>query len=305
MARYLEVLERLLEDIAGKAITSGAPVPSVRELAAREGISPTTAARVHAELTRHGVISGGARRRSVVVPDGATRARRILAGGSALRLAGSDDPLLDRLLAGRSDVDRLASRGSFAGLSALWAGAADAATLHLRHRDGTYNAPFVHSILAGRRPVIIPLWRREQGLLLPAGNPRGIEGVKALARHLLALRAPGTGTRALLDRLVAEAGDDPTALRGAVYGSHLEVGIAVSTGSADAGVATRAAAAAFGLDFLPLAWEPFELALPGDALELAQPLIEAVRAQAGTLAAQLSGYEVTATGREVGGRTGP
>jgi molybdate-binding protein len=294
MPRYLDVLEQLLHDIAGGAIPVGAPVPSVRVLARREGIAPTTAARVHAELGRHGVTAGAPRRRSVVAPGGAERARRVLKGGRVLRLAGSDDPLLDRLLADPLDVERVPGRGSFAGLSALWAGTADAATLHLRHRDGTYNAPFVQSVLGDRRPEIVPLWRREQGLLVPAGNPRGIEGVASLDRHTLALRAPGTGTRALLERLVAEADGDPAALRGGVHDSHLEVGMAVASGSADAGVATRAAATALGLDFIPLAWEPFELALPADARALAEPLIAAVRARAGALAAPLGGYEIAA-----------
>jgi DNA-binding transcriptional MocR family regulator len=158
MARYLDVLERLLADIAGGAIAPGATVPSVRELARREGVAPTTAARVHGELARQGVTAGGPRRRAVVKPDGPQRARRMLAGGRALRLAGSDDPLLDLLLAGRTDVDRVADRGSFAGLSALWAGTADAATLHLRHRDGTYNAPLS---LSGRAQPrwLPPRWR--------------------------------------------------------------------------------------------------------------------------------------------------
>jgi molybdate-binding protein len=294
VARYLDVLEQLLEEIAGGAIAAGAPIPSVRALARSAGVSPTTAARVHAELVRAGIVSGGARRRSAVTPDGAVRARRTLAGGHVLRLAGSDDPLLDRLLAGRSDVDRAPVRGSFSGLSALWSGRADAATLHLRHRDGTYNAPFADAVLRGRRPVLVPLWRREQGLLLPAGNPRGVAGVGSLGRCRLALRAPGTGTRALLDRLVADAGDDPRELRGAVHGSHLEIAMAVASGAADAGVATRAAATAFGLEFLSLAWEPFELALPRDALELAEPLLGAIRERAHELAAPLGGYEITA-----------
>jgi molybdate-binding protein len=294
MARYLDVLERLLADVAGGALAAGAPIPSVRELARREGIAPTTAARVHAELARHGVIAGGPRRRSVVAADGAQRARRVLAGGRALRLAGSDDPLLDLVLAEAPGVDRVAARGSFSGLSALWAGSADAATLHLRHRDGTYNAPFAHSVLAGRGPRLVPLWRREQGLVVASGNPRAPGGVASLGGRAVALRAPGTGTRALLGRLVAEAGGDPAALRGAVHGSHLEVAMAVASGSADAGVATRSAAAAFGLDFLPLAWEPFELALPRDALELAEPLLAAVRARAAALATPLGGYEIVA-----------
>jgi len=294
VGRYLDILELLLRDIAGGTLAPGAPVPSVRELARSEGVSPTTAARVHAELVRAGVVAGGARRRSSVTADGAVRARRMLTGGRALRLAGSDDPLLDRLLAERSDVDRAGARGSFSGLSALWSGSADAATLHLRHRDGSYNAPFADAVLHGRRPQLVPLWRREQGLLLPPGNPRAVEGVGSLARCSVALRAPGTGTRALLDRLVAAAGDRPGGLRGAVYGSHLEVAMAVASGAADTGVATRAAATAFALEFVPLAWEPFELALPRAALELAEPLIDAVRVRAAELAAPLGGYEITA-----------
>src|SRR5215208_4045261 len=64
--------------------------------------------------------------------------------------------------------------------------------------------------------------------------------------------------------------------------------------AADTGVAARAAAATFGLAFLPLAWEPFELALPGDALDVAEPLIEAVRIDGPALAQRLGGYELLA-----------
>jgi len=294
MARYLDVLEHLLQDIASGALAADATVPSVREIARTQGIAPTTAARVLAELARRGVISGAARRRSVVVPDGAQRARRMLLGGRALRLAGSDDPLLDRLLAERVDVERTPGRSSFAGLSALWAGTADAATLHLRHRDGSYNTPFVRSVLAGRAPRVVPLWRREQGLLVPPGNPHGVDGVEALARRTVALRAPGTGTRVLLERLMLEAKSDPAAVRGVAHGSHLEVAMAVASGTADAGVATRAAATTFALDFIPLAWEPFDLAFPGDADELAEPLLAAARSHGPALAEQLGGYEIVA-----------
>jgi molybdate-binding protein len=70
--------------------------------------------------------------------------------------------------------------------------------------------------------------------------------------------------------------------------------MAVASAAADTGVATRAAATALGLEFVPLAWEPFELALPHDALELAEPLIAAVRQHAAQLAAPLGGYEITA-----------
>jgi molybdate-binding protein len=70
--------------------------------------------------------------------------------------------------------------------------------------------------------------------------------------------------------------------------------MAVATGSADTGMATRAAAATFGLGFVRVAWEPFELALPRDALELAEPLIEAIRVDGAVLAQRLGGYELLA-----------
>jgi molybdate-binding protein len=61
----------------------------------------------------------------------------------------------------------------------------------------------------------------------------------------------------------------PAAQHGDVYGPQFEVAMTVASGTAGVGVATRAAASAFALDFAALAWEPFELALPVEALELA------------------------------------
>ena len=151
------------------------------------------------------------RRAARVARDGAILARRALHGGRALRLAGSDDPLLDLIATG---ADRVGAPGSFGGLTALWQQRADAATLHLRHRDGGYNAPFAARILDGRRPILVHLWRREQGIILPRGNPDGIATVADLLGRTVALRASGTGTRVLLERLLRDAGADPAALRG-------------------------------------------------------------------------------------------
>jgi molybdate-binding protein len=143
------------------------------------------------------------------------------------------------------------------GFGALWQGRADAAVLHLRHRDGRYNAPFAAGILAGRRPLLIHLWRREQGIMLAPGNPLGIAGVPDLERCTVALRGTGTGTRVLLDRLLREAGTDPAGVRGPEVPTHLEAALSVAAGLADAAIGLRAAAATAGLDFVPLAWEPF------------------------------------------------
>jgi molybdate-binding protein len=95
----------------------------------------------------------------------------------------------------------------------------------------------------------------------------------------------------LLERLMREAGEDPGALRGPEVPTHLEAAIAVAAGLADAAVGLRAAAATAGLDFIPLAWEPFELALPEDAMGAAAELLATLGA-----AASLPGFDLADAG---------
>ena len=114
--------------------------------------------------------------------------------------------------------------------------------------------------------------------------PRARTGAAALtggksvprANGTVALRAAGTGTRFLLERLLREAGADPAALHGPELPSHLEVTLAVAAGVADAAVGIRGAAETVDLDFVPLAWEPFELALTEDRLDAAGDLLDAL-----------------------------
>ena len=275
MARYRDIADRLLERIAAGEPGSGAALPSVRAAAAELGATPATVGRAYGELARMGVVELAPRRAATVARDGAARARRALHGARELRLAGSDDPLLDRIAGG---TDRVGAPGSFGGLTALWQERADAATVHLRHRDGSYNAPFAARILAGRKPVLVHLWRREQGIIVPAGNPLGIRAVRDLAGRTVALRGTGTGTRVLLERLMREAGADPATLHGPEAPTHLEAAVSVAAGLADAAVGLRAAAETLELDFVPLVWEPFELALPEDALGAAGDLLTALGA---------------------------
>ena len=285
MPGYREIADRLLERVAAGEIPAGATLPSVRTAAATESTTPATVARAYAELARLGVAEVAPRRAARIARDGAVHARRALHGGRALRLAGSDDPLLDRIA---GDADRVGAPGSFGGLTALWQGRADAATVHLRHRGGTYNEPFAASILRGRRPLLVHLWRREQGILVPRGNPLGITGVADLTRCTVALRGTGTGTRVLLERLLRESGADPAALRGPEVATHLEAALAIATGIADAAVGLRAAAQTADLDFVSLAWEPFELALPEEALGAAGDLLAAVGSAPATAGFDLS-----------------
>jgi molybdate-binding protein len=142
-----------------------------------------------------------------------------------LRLAGSDDPALDIVLR-MTDADQVATvgaRGSFHGLTAIWRGTADAAAIHLRHRSGIANSPFARTLL--------------RGLLTPEGSR--VTDVGGLRGLRVARRGFGTGTRVLLDRLLADAGIGSVA--GPEADSHLGVAMAIASGQADAGLGVRAA----------------------------------------------------------------
>ena len=301
MSRYLDLAAALAQQIASGELSSGAALPSVRELARRESTTPATALRAYGELARAGAIVSEPRRTAHVAYQGALAARALLRGGSPFRLAGSDDPALDILLAGaREAIAPVGARGSYRGLSALWSGAADGAALHLRHPSGEYNAPFARGLLAGRGPVLVHLWRREQGLILPPGNPRQVGDVAAAAGLRVARRPVGTGTRTLLDRLLLEAAITPESVVGPEVELHLDVALAVATGEADVGLGLRSAAAPLGLDFVAVASEPFEVATTESEAGGVAPLLSlladpTIRARI----ERLGGHDLSGTGELV------
>jgi molybdate-binding protein len=301
MTRYRDIVTTLAGRIADGEIAPGAALPSVRDLAASEGTTGSTVSRAYRELAAAGVISIEPRRTGRVSPQGALAARALLRGGDPFRLAGSDDPALSLLIAGSPGAVRpVGASGSYRGLAALWSGRADGAALHLRHRSGEYNAPFARGVLAGREPVLVHMWRREQGLIVPAGNARGVDTIADLASLRVARRPTGTGTRTLVDRLLLEAGIDPDTIGGPMVELHLEVAVAVATGEADAGVGLRSAATPLGLDFVPLAWEPFQVATTRPQAGGVQPLLDELADP--DLAARimaLGGYDLDGAGELV------
>ena len=298
MARYLQVSQEIASDIASGLLGPGAELPSIRDAADRYKTTGSTIGRAYRYLADAGVIEVADRRRSRVAADGDIAAKRLLGGHQVLRLAGSDDPGLDIALrhAG-ADVVTVGARGSFHGLTRIWRGTADAAAIHLRHRSGGHNSPFARTLLRGRRPAIIHLWRREQGLLTPAGNPDHITGPGDLRALRVTRRHFGTGTQVLLDRLLAEAGIVPASVIGPEAGSHLEVAISVASGQADTGLGVRAAATALDLGFVPVTWEDFDIVLSGDALPAAEPLIATLRDPAVQSSIDtLGGYDLSRAG---------
>lgn len=245
-------------------------------LAEQVGCSPGTAARAHADLREAGIIAGPPRSRAVFTADAVARSLAMKVTVGTVRLSGSDDPALDLLLTAVGPAVERApgGRGSVAGLGLLAQGAVDAAAVHLRDaRTGRSNDSFVRHVFGGEPAVLVHLWSREQGIVVPKGNPLGISGVSDLGGRKLAWRAPGTGSRLLLNRLLREGGvaPDPDA---EPCDSHLGVAVAVTTGAADAGLAVRAVAEAVDADFIPVEWEAFELAVAPDSAMLLAPILD-------------------------------
>jgi molybdate-binding protein len=157
---------------------------------------------------------------------------------------------------------------------------AHVAGLHLLDpTTGEYNRPFARERLGNDvHLVTFAIW--EQGLMVSAGNPLGIRDVRSLARSDVRMinREPGSGARALLDAELRNAAVEPREVEGfeTVVRSHLAAAEAVSAGLADAAIGARVAAQALGLDFVLLAEERYDLAIPDRyyGLEPVQALLE-------------------------------
>jgi excisionase family DNA binding protein len=189
----------------------------------------------------------------------------------ALLASGSNDPVLDFLLTGmrQSHPDFYffcANTGSTEGLRALGGGYTDIAWTHLLDpKTGRYNTPFLEEYLPGMKAVLVHLFRREIGIVAAPGNPRGIGGFEDLAAEGLRFvnRQAGSGTRLLLDHHLEKDGIAAGAIHGynrEVY-THVEVGLTILSGDADAGLATVAVSRLMGLHFIPVARENFDMAV--------------------------------------------
>ena len=191
---------------------------------------------------------------------------------------GSHDLVLDlaaSALRARDPLITLASSnvGSLGGLVALRDGLCHLAGSHLLDpATGEYTLPYVDRMLgdgAGTRSI--RLVHRDQGLLVAPGNPLGLTGIDDLTRPGLRYvnRQRGAGTRVLLDHELGPAGRRPGRRRAATRReehTHLAVAAAVAAGRADTGLGILAAARAFGLDFVPVAEEPYDLVTTPEVL---------------------------------------
>ena len=216
-------------------------------------------------------------------------------------VAGSHDPLLDWAL--RESGAGLASffDGSLDGLERLARGDAIAAGLHLVEEAG-WNVGHIERRLAGEPVVLIEWARREQGFILPPGNPAGIAGVADLAGQRLIPRQRAAGSFLLLQKLLEAEGLPLDALEVVAppARTHADVAIAIADGKADVGLGLAAMARQFRLDLVPLVRERYDLLVWRRAYFEAplQRLFAFCRTAAfGAKAGELGGYDVEGFGR--------
>jgi putative molybdopterin biosynthesis protein len=185
------------------------------------------------------------------------------------------DLLIDRL-AGLGVTVKVMNVGSTGGLAAARRGECDLAPIHLLDPEtGRYNEPFLGETLA-----LIAGYRRLQGIVYRRGDPHfaggDLDAAAAFVRHdrdcLMVNRNAGSGTRILLDRLLA--GSRPPGYW-AQPKSHNAVAVAIAQGRADWGMAIETVARQYGLGFIAVQDEHYDFAVP--KARLARPSVQRFR----------------------------
>jgi molybdate-binding protein/DNA-binding XRE family transcriptional regulator len=264
------------------------------------GLPAAAAAEIAGPADGAGAAAGPAQGTIAIRPIGPPRPTLVVAGcDPGLPLLAPPLALLDPPVAfawwpcGSQEALRLAA-----------AGLVHAAGVHLRDADGGYNATAASHLPGGADVVGFTAWR--EGLVLRPELVPFISGVDSLVKdgRRVVNREAGAEARRLLDRELGRLGIDRAELSGydTRAAGHVQVASAVAARLADAGVASEPVARAYGLGFLPLADERFDLVLPGAHLgsREVQGLLK-VLASPWLLAqlASLPGYDLASCGDRV------
>lgn len=196
------------------------------------------------------------------------------------------------------------NRNSTKALELLKAGLVHIAGTHLRDEaTGVSNLPAVHRFFDKRAVAVIGFAIWEEGVVVARGNPKGVCSIEDFLRKDVRIvnREPGAGCRIMLDKALDKMGVDPSQVDGydQISFGHLPAAWQVQTGKADACIATRAAARVFGLDFVPLIRERYDLVLRRQHLSLpeVQELLDTLgRASFRRELEGLGGYDTTTAG---------
>jgi len=216
-------------------------------------------------------------------------------------VVGSHDPLLEWALRESSFPMALQISGSLEGLNRFAAGEAILCGMHVLDIDsGEYNVPIIKNTLQDQDIVVLEWAWREQGLVVASGNPMGLHALSDLVTKKARLigRQTGSGSKILLDCLLEKAGieSEQITIADRPVRTEMDVGFAVSSGKADAGIAIEAVARQLHLDFMPLAQERFDIVLHRyDYFEPPiQKFLEFIRSSAFIeKARELGGYDIS------------
>jgi len=224
-----------------------------------------------------------------------------------LVLAGCDPAtgLLSRMVEKISGVEVVsAAASSKLALTWLSEGKVHIAGSHLEDpKTGEFNLPFIRKQFPDEDFSVVTFARWEEGLVIASGNPKGVRKIEDLARKNIRFvnREPGSGSRGLLDKLLEKAGMDGQQVQGydRIAFGHLAAAYCVLSGDCDACLATRSAAQTFGLDFIPLRTERYDLVMRKRSTDL--PAVKAFLdvLQRATLRRKLevlAGYDTSETG---------
>ncbi len=220
---------------------------------------------------------------------------------SALVITGSHDPLLDEIadiMRRESPGSQVASShvGSMGGILAIKRGEAHLGGIHLLDEaSGEYNIPYLRRFFPDGGVALVECVQRTQGLMVRAGNPLGIKSLSDLVRARYVNRQKGSGTRILIDYLTKQKNIDPATISG--YNreeyTHSAVAASIAAGTADAGLGIFSAAKAFGLGFIPIYEEQYDLLVQLDALSsvMVEKLLDILRGEEfARRLVQLGGY---------------
>ncbi|MFO7557792.1 MAG: substrate-binding domain-containing protein, partial [Desulfobacterales bacterium] len=226
-------------------------------------------------------------------------------------ITGSNDLLLERTISlfNKTHPDQIAvfgNMGSMGGLRALRQNFCHIATSHLlQDNEDEYNFDYAGQELS-KMPVIVNFCRREQGLLIQKEGSGKINVFKDLGKSGIRIvnRALGTGTRLLFDLELKKAGINGSKINGYLHevDRHMDVGLEILSGRADAGPGIRPVASLLGLDFIPLRWERYDLLIHKErffdkGVQLFLGMLHEKAFQ--KVAKEYEGYDLTISGRMV------
>lgn len=234
----------------------------------------------------------------LILPEDPARPGIVFSGSHDLAVE-----LLANQLSDHLDVHTLPV-GSLDGLVALRQNLCNLSGTHLLDPNGEYNLPFIRHFFPDRVMQVVTLSHREQGLMTAAGNPMAIRCLADLATANVTFinRNPGSGTRLWLDRQLQAEGIPFESIHGYTkyVNTHTECARLVQAGKANAALGLRAAAHQFGLDFVPLFHERYDIVFAHEQSSLLAPLLNTIQTSAFRRGVEaLTGYETTHTGEQI------